>query len=125
MVRGHTRSIGVGAERIAFGYLQARGLKPICRNFRRRCGEIDLIMLDAATLVFIEVRYRSASSFVSPEWTVDYRKQRKLIATAALFLSENRAYEDSACRFDVVGIDRRDAARVRINWLQDAFCADF
>ncbi|HET6592353.1 MAG TPA: YraN family protein, partial [Xanthomonadales bacterium] len=38
--------------------LRGRGLRPVARNYHCRCGEIDLIMLDASVLVFVEVRYR-------------------------------------------------------------------
>lgn len=49
---------GIKAENDALTFLQGQGLIPITRNFRCRFGEIDLIMQDGNTLVFIEVRKR-------------------------------------------------------------------
>ena len=124
MVRGNSRSIGASAEQLAFKYLRKRGLRPVNRNFCCRSGEVDLIMLDAAVLVFVEVRCRSDTRFVQPQLTVDRRKQRKLINTAAVFLAKNNAFRESVCRFDVVGIDWPKAGGARINWIRDAFRAD-
>lgn len=91
------------------------------RNFRTRRGEIDLVMLDGDCLAFIEVRYRTARSFVSAALTVDARKQRKLASAAATFLAQHDRYRHSTCRFDVIGIDRDDGGRLKIDWRRDAF----
>ncbi|WP_339325991.1 YraN family protein [Metallibacterium scheffleri] len=50
--------LGAAAETAALARLESAGLKPLARNFRSRYGEIDLIMLDGTTLVFVEVRAR-------------------------------------------------------------------
>ena len=50
--------IGRRAERCAERFLKAKGLRVLARNYARRTGEIDLVMLDGETLVFVEVRYR-------------------------------------------------------------------
>jgi putative endonuclease len=94
------------------------------RNYRCRRGEIDLIMLDEEVLVFVEVRNRSDSSFVRAALTVDYRKQRKLIHTAAMFLATHKHYGQHTSRFDVVGIDRDADDNVSIEWQKDAFRPD-
>ena len=121
MVRGTTRRVGINAEQLAFRFLRKQGLKPVCRNFRSRRGEIDLIMLDDACLVFVEVRYRTEASFVSAALTVDSRKQRKLACAASMFLSMNRSFGNRVCRFDVVGVDRDAGGEISIDWMQDAF----
>ncbi len=56
-------SEGAQAEQRAAQYLQRQGLKPVAQNYRSRFGEIDLVMQDGATLVFIEVRLRRNASF--------------------------------------------------------------
>jgi putative endonuclease len=103
--RRTTGSVGRDAERYAFRYLLARDFKPVARNFRCRSGEIDLIMLDNDCLTFIEVRYRASAAFSSASDTVDARKQRKIIRTAALFVARNRRYATFTMRFDVVAIE--------------------
>jgi len=92
---------------------------PVARNFRHRGGEIDLVMLDGDCLVFVEVRCRSSAHFAAPEVTVDWRKQRKLIGTAARFVARNRRYANLAMRFDVIAIDGDRSPDVR--WIADAF----
>lgn len=119
MERVATGVIGRHAERVAFDYLSEHGLTLVCRNFRTRGGEIDLIMLDADCLTFIEVRFRESSTFMSPGHTVDLRKQRKIIRTAALFVAKNRRFAMHTMRFDVVAIEGPDARN--INWIMDAF----
>ena len=121
MVRDSTRRVGINAEQLAFRYLRHNGLKPVRRNFRSRRGEIDLIMLDAECLVFVEVRYRNEASFVKAALTVDSRKQRKLTQTASMFLSMNKTFGNKVCRFDVVGVDRDCEGEITIDWMRDAF----
>jgi len=121
VVRDSTRRVGIVAEQLAFRFLRREGLKPVCRNFRSRRGEIDLIMLDNECLVFVEVRYRTDASFVKAALTVDTRKQRKLACAASMFLSMNRAFGSRVCRFDVIGVDRNSQGEISIDWMQDAF----
>jgi putative endonuclease len=121
VVRDSTRRVGINAEQLAFRYLRHSGLKPVRRNFRSRRGEIDLIMLDAECLVFVEVRYRNEASFVKAALTVDSRKQRKLILAASMFLSMNKMFGNKVCRFDVVGVDRDSKGEITIDWMRDAF----
>lgn len=122
MARRNTGAVGHSAERLARRFLEDRGLRSVAQNFRRRGGEIDLLMLDAACLVVVEVRYRKTSAFTDPELTVDRHKQRRLVRTAALFLARHRHFANHTMRFDVVSIEGLDAPRVR--WIRDAFRPD-
>ena len=115
-----TGSLGRRAESAAFRYLRDQGLRPVARNFRRRGGEIDIIMIDRDALVFVEVRYRRSSAFTAPGLTVDTHKQRKLIRTAALFAAAHRLLANHEMRFDVVAIEERKPVR----WIRDAFRPD-
>ena len=112
-------TVGNHAEAHALDYLVRRGLQEVARNFRSRGGEIDLIMLDGECLVFVEVRYRKSASFMAPATTVDGRKQRKILRTAALFLSRHNRYASQTIRFDVLAITGKDKRLV--NWVRDAF----
>ena len=73
-------------------------------------------MLDDGCLVFVEVRYRAENRFVAARSTVDARKQRKLIKTAAMFLAKKAGYAHRTVRFDVVAIECDS-----IEWIRDAF----
>ena len=110
---------GAQAEDLACAHLERAGLRLLARNYRCPQGEIDLVMDDRDTLVFVEVRYRRSNVFGTPAETVDRRKQARLQAAAGHYLLAHSA--DRACRFDVVAVSGRDA---RIEWLRDAFGAD-
>ena len=98
-------------------HLQAQGLRLLERNFRSRGGEIDLIMQQGDTLVFVEVRFRQSSDYGSPAETVTAAKQQRLINTASHYLQ--RRGRELPCRFDIVAIT--GARQERIEWFQDAF----
>ncbi len=106
---------GDRAESLALEFLLTRGCKLVTRNFRSRFGEIDLIVRDGGTLVFVEVRKRGRSRFGTAADSITTTKQQKLIATAGLYLT--RLSPQPPCRFDAVLIDAED----RLEWLKDAF----
>jgi putative endonuclease len=109
---------GDRAERIAAAYLEDRGLAVLESRYRCRWGEIDLILRDRDTLVFAEVRLRRSKSFGGAAYSVDRRKQARIVATARHYLTGAR---EAACRFDVVLLDALEPSR--IEWIRDAFSA--
>lgn len=113
-----TRGVGDAKERLAEDYLKRRHLQPIARNHRCRFGEIDLVMRDGATLVFVEVRYRRSERFGTPAETVDRRKQQRLMAAASHYLQAHPTM--LPCRFDVVAVSGED----RIEWIKNAFSVE-
>jgi len=121
VVRRNTRTVGADAEKLACKFLNAQGLTNVTQNFRCRLGEIDLVMFDDDCLVFTEVRYRSGSCLTHAGLTVDTRKQKKLIRTAALFLARRPQFANSPVRFDVVAIDTDARHGETIEWIRDAF----
>ncbi len=107
------------AERWAAQYLQRQGLQLISQNYRGRYGEIDLIMQDGATLVFIEVRLRSNENFGGAAASIDTRKQQRIIRTAQQYLATlNRI---PPCRFDALLLN--DTPERGVQWLRNAFTA--
>lgn len=117
-----TRQRGDKVELFAENHLKKQGIKLIERNFSSRYGEIDLIMLDGLTLVFVEVRFRANTSFGSGAETVDFRKQQKIIKTAQLYLQSNKKMQQRDCRFDVVSVTLASNEPI-IEWHQNAFQA--
>ncbi|MBV2090290.1 MAG: YraN family protein [Candidatus Thiodiazotropha sp. (ex Ctena orbiculata)] len=107
---------GEAAEQLAVDFLNRHGLKLVTRNFRCKVGEIDLIMREKRTLVFVEVRYRQSDDYGSALESITPSKQRKLLAAANLYLQKNQI--DQACRFDVVAIN--GSANRRTTWIKDA-----
>lgn len=110
---------GNKAEALAEQFLAGRGLKTVLRNYRCRGGEIDLIMREGATLVFVEVRLRTHGGFGSATESVAARKQQRIVLAAQHYLSTLGT--TPACRFDVVGMEALDTKR--IDWIRDAFSA--
>ena len=117
------RARGDTVEGAALAYLESRGLRLLARNQSTRGGELDLVMLDAGTVAFIEVRYRAGAAFGGGALSVDLRKQRKLVVAAQAFLARHPAHADAPCRFDVVAASG-DPAAPQLDWLTDAFRAD-
>lgn len=110
---------GNQAESLACTYLQRAGLVLVARNYRCRQGELDLVMDEQGTLVFIEVRYRRSSGFGSPAESVHTSKRLRLIAAARHYLHEHAS--DQPCRFDVIAISGDKP--YQIDWIRDAFQA--
>lgn len=127
------RRRGDTVEAAARDYLLKSGLRAVAANANYRFGELDLVMLDDgrlddsgrsdATLVFIEVRYRGDARYGGGAASVDFRKRRKLVHAAQLFLLGHPQFAHVACRFDVIEADG-DPDAPRLNWLRDAFRAD-
>lgn len=106
------QKIGYKAEENALSFLTGKGLTLVERNFHCRFGEIDLIMRDGETLVFVEVRKRKNRSFGGAVASVSAEKQRKLVKTANMYLLGCRHMP--LCRFDVVAFDGDDC-----QWLKN------
>jgi putative endonuclease len=121
------RARGAAVEAAARAYLRKAGLRDIAANANYRLGELDLVMLDdggrEASVVFVEVRYRSDARFGGGAASIDAHKRRRIVRAAQLFLLAHRRYANAPCRFDVVEADG-DPAAPRLNWLRDAFRAD-
>ncbi len=111
---------GRQAEDRALHHLEQRGLRLLKRNWLCRSGELDLVMLDGDTVVFIEVRYRRHSAWGGALESIDRRKQQKLIRAAQLFLQTESRWSSHPCRFDVIAIEA-DSSTATPNWIRNAF----
>jgi putative endonuclease len=109
---------GKDAELQALQYLQQHGLRLLAQNWLCKRGELDLVMLDGDTVVFVEVRYRKNTQWGGALDSIDERKRQKLVFAAQYFLQSESRWADHPCRFDVVAIDSNAA---QLNWLQNAF----
>lgn len=112
--------IGRSGEQSAERYLRNRGLQLVTRNYRCAQGEIDLVMRDGETLVFVEVRLRKSTEYGSPLETVSAAKQRKVIAAAQHFVLSQKVSSRQALRFDVIGIVGNGTDET-IEWIHNAF----
>ncbi|MGH8451849.1 YraN family protein [Pseudomonas sp.] len=112
---------GKDAELQALQYLQQHGLRLLAQNWLCKRGELDLVMLDGDTVVFVEVRYRKHAQWGGALASIDGRKRQKLILAAQFFLQKEHRWADSPCRFDVVAIESSPTGFAGLNWLKDAF----
>src|SRR5688572_18789501 len=71
-------ALGSEMEARACAFLEAQGLVTVRRNFRCRVGEIDLVMNDGSTLVFVEVRYRVSKAYGGAGASITFAKQQKV-----------------------------------------------
>jgi putative endonuclease len=127
------RARGALVEAAARRHLLDAGLRELAANANYRGGELDLVMLDhrrfdrggrdGASVVFVEVRYRSHAGFGGGAVSIDAHKRRKLVHAAQLFLASHRQFANAPCRFDVIVADG-DPAAPNITWMRDAFRAD-
>jgi putative endonuclease len=104
---------GDAAEERALRFLQQHGLTLIERNFRCKGGEIDLVMREGNSLVFVEVRKRADTKHGGAAASVTSRKQARLVIAAHIFLQRYKL--PPACRFDVIAIDAGT-----MEWLKNA-----
>ncbi len=109
-------------ESSARAFLEREGLRFVEGNFRSRFGEIDLIMRDGDTIVFVEVRHRKSNRFGTAAETVDRRKQLKLIRTAQYYLRRHLRLVERPCRFDVVATSTQEGQIDR--WIPHAFVVE-
>ena len=110
------------AEDIACDYLNNQfGLALLDRNYRTPHGEIDLIMKDGDTTVFIEVRSRTRQSFMETLETIDRNKCMRIIQSSEYYLQRQVSnYNEVKCRFDVVTLNG-PLETATLEWIKDAF----
>ncbi len=113
-----TQQLGPLAEEAAWQFLRSKGLTLVARNFSCRLGEIDLIVSDSGTLVFVEVRLRNNPNYGTGAETVTPRKIKRIINTAQFYLQKHPLAVDADCRFDVISMNNK------IDWIKNAFTLD-
>ncbi|WP_420582427.1 YraN family protein [Reichenbachiella sp.] len=110
-----TKDIGQKAEEQALQYLINQGYTLRERNYRYKRSEVDLILLDSKTIVFVEVKYRSTSQFGYPEEFVSDNQKKLILQGAENYLAD--LGWQGPIRFDIIAID----AHFNITHFEDAF----
>jgi putative endonuclease len=119
-LRHHLGRVG---ERLALEHLERLGYRLVARNHRTRFGELDLIVCDDTTIVFVEVKARRVGAVVGAVESVPPRKQRQVRSMAAAWLVEATDRPRSReLRFDVVAVTvDRHGTLARLDHLEAAF----
>jgi putative endonuclease len=107
---------GALAEEAAAEFLTGRGCRLLERNYRCRFGEIDLIMSDGRTIVFVEVRYRRNNSFGGAVESITGAKREKLLRAARHYMAAKKEFPE--CRFDAVLLNGDSKG---LEWIKNAF----
>jgi putative endonuclease len=116
----YRKDAGDRGEAQALEHLTKAGLTLVQRNYRCTGGEIDLIMLDQQTLVFIEVRFRQNQLFGGALASITSTKQQRIHLAAQRFLQTHREYRCLKARFDAVSLEG-DAQVPKLSWIKNAF----
>ncbi|MBJ6980256.1 MULTISPECIES: YraN family protein [unclassified Luteimonas] len=117
------RRRGAGVEAAARAHLLRAGLVEVAANAGYRLGELDLVMRDGDTLVFVEVRYRASAEYGGGAESVDRGKRRRIVRAAQLFLLQHPTLAEDYCRFDVIDASG-DPDAPAFTWHRDAFSLD-
>jgi len=115
------QTLGQYAESVACDFLQRRGLELIARNYRRRLGELDLVLREGGTLVIVEVRTRAREDYGGAAASVDGWKRRRIVRAAQQLLQQRRDLAALPARFDVVVVREAAGAEPRVEWIRHAF----
>jgi len=110
---------GRSGELVAIKYIENLGYRVLAKNWRYKHLEVDIIAMDGATLLFIEVKTRRSSLYGSPSEAVSYYKQQKLDRAANLYISYIK--HEGEIRFDIVSIVIDRANNHQIEYIKDAF----
>jgi len=104
MAEMNNREKGSRYEDMAASFYEGRGACILERNYRRKTGEIDLIVREEGRIVFVEVKYRKEARKGDPSEAVTPSKQLRIYRTARWYLNEKKLPESTPCRFDVISI---------------------
>ncbi len=97
--------LGVWGESQALSFLEMCGYSCLAQRYRRRCGELDLIVKKNSTIVFVEVKTRGPHSLAPPEAWVSAQKLSRMKQTARHWLADNGLEKGVTYRFDVIAIE--------------------
>lgn len=116
---GNNIEKGKKGELIAKEYLLSKGYNILDLNYRNKIGEIDIIAFYNNTLVFIEVKTRTSTSFGHAYEAVNRRKQEKIIYCSNLYMKQKNLI-DFQIRYDIIEVYL--TSNIRINHIENSFC---
>ncbi len=111
---------GALGESMAAAQYRADGYEVLDHNYRTRQGEIDLVVSQRETLVFVEVKTRSPGGIGTPREAVTTQKQKRL-ALAALDYIAQKNVGDMRMRFDVVEVLLQQGGAPQLHRIENAF----
>jgi putative endonuclease len=116
----YAKELGEKAEGLAEAFFIEKGYHVLERNYRVRCGEIDLILEDRSRVIFVEVKSRVSAKYGLPQEAITYHKKRQIIRVAKWYL-QKKGYLDREIRFDVLAIRFHGTGKPTIEHIPWAF----
>ncbi|MDL1957853.1 MAG: YraN family protein [Deltaproteobacteria bacterium] len=120
MTHSYAKELGKKAEGLAEAFFIEKGYHVLERNYRVRCGEIDLILEDRLRVIFVEVKSRVSAKYGLPQEAITYHKKRQIIRVAKWYLQEKGCL-DREIRFDVLAIRFHGIGKPTIEHIPWAF----
>ncbi len=111
--------VGRSGEDIAVAFLRKKRYTILCRNYRTRFGEIDIIASKKKVISFVEVRTRRSRAFGTAQESIGPRKQQRLSRAALDYIQRHRL-ENASARFDVIAVNAT-AEGNEIDFIENAF----
>lgn len=115
-----SRELGQQAEIFAAELLVQQGLILLEKNVTFRVGELDLIMKDKDSLVFVEVKRRKKDKFGGALEAITATKKKRLTKAALTYLQRNKLIDKIPCRFDLVAVTD-DNGQLFGQWIKNIF----
>ena len=106
--------IGREGEEEASVFLIKNGFKILKRNYRFSSGEIDIIAQSGKEIIFVEVKSSNVFKEDYLEYSINSRKQARIIDAAKNFLLDFPEYSECMMRFDIIFISRKEEKIVHI-----------
>lgn len=120
-MKNFNKDIGNYGEDLSCKYLKSEGYYILCRNFRNRGGEIDIICRKNDLIVFLEIKSRYSYNYGSPIEAITYSKQKQIIKLCKYYAYINKLINFNF-RFDVIEVlFNKDNNLFSINHITDAF----
>lgn len=112
--------LGRRGERLAEQHLVRRGALVLDRNWRCSAGEIDLVVREAGTLVFIEVKTRSGLGWGDPLEAITPVKLARLRRLAGAWCAAHPG-ERGPLRIDAIGVTARTGTAPTLTHVEGVF----
>jgi putative endonuclease len=113
---------GLRAEDAAAAYLKAQGAQILLRNYRCRCGELDIVaQVGQDELAIVEVRTRSSDAYGGAAASIDAAKRQRLVRAASRLLQQRKDLARLRARFDVIVVSDPCGDTPRVLWIKHAF----
>lgn len=120
-MKDFNRDIGTYGEDLSAEYLKRNSYSIISRNFRTRCGEIDIICKKNDLIIFLEIKSRYNYNYGSPIEAITYSKQKQIIKLCKYYIYINNLINYNY-RFDVIEVLlNKENNLYSINHISDAF----